>query len=566
MIPATLRRHWPAFAIALLAGGLVALPPFWAKVKFDTPLDDPVNIRAADEFYYFARIRDVLDGRPFSQNPFTGEVSSGLPGQPVFLGEYLTAKTVGLTGLGVVGAGVLLDFVLPMVAVLLAYACLFAVTHQRWLAVFGTTLLFFWFFPGDFGRTVSPQTNFLFWLAAFLLLHALFTQAHSPRRLCVFVISSAAMVGLLAYIYTYYWTFWLVFLGAALLVALVRRDAPYLQRASVVFLGTFLVSLPFIVLLAHAVTRPEYLETVRRIGLIDTHVPSGIAIVVPAAVLLASAYVLVRIGAVPASPTLGFLALGAVAAVASVNQHVITGKNLEFSSHYYMLSVFWFVFFGAHLVSAASSAKGWSRRVGLAAAILTVVLAGFGISESVPPTFSPERIQLRRYVPVMNWINAHISPGEVVLAPLELSNLIPIYASADVFFSPWLRLALASDEEVLDRFAVAARGERWEPDAAVRTVFGVQYLDAALHTAQENRARRLLGLSTKPVDPLPAAVVRRIEERRSAVEPAWPELLVRYRADYIALDRRTGRGTLDADLSVSRVYDQGDFVVYRLRH
>lgn len=562
MTLALLRRHWPAIALAVLAAGLLALPPFWAKFASSSYLHDPLNIRAADEFYYFARIRDVLDGHPFSANPFTGDAAAGISGQPVFLGEYLTAEAIRLTGLDVVSGSAVLDGILPAFAVLLTYACILCVSARRSLSLLGAALLFFWFFPGDFARTVSPQMNFLFWLTLFLLLHALLTRNLRPRLRWGVLAASAVNLGLLAYLYTYHWTFWLVFLGIMLLAALVLRDGGRIRATLGVLAGGLVITLPYLLMLARTASRPEYLETLRRVGLIDSHFPSGIAIVMPAFLLLAAAWFLVRAGAVRSRPTLGFLAAGAVASIVSVNQHVLTGKNLEFSSHYYMLAVFWFVFLAAHLAAAATA--GWGRRLAVPIASAVLALAGYGVWQNVPPQFSAERAQLRRYLPVLGWFGEHARPGEVILAPLELSNLIPIYTSADVFFSPWLRLVVVSDDEVLDRFAIASRGERWEPDAAVRTVFGVQYLDAALHTGQENKVRRLFGLPPKPADSLPASAIRRIEERRAAIERAWPEPLGRYRADFAVLDRRQSKGELLDRLSGTRVYDEGDFVVYRL--
>ncbi|MDP3727774.1 MAG: hypothetical protein Q8R35_04040 [bacterium] len=560
------REHWAVLALAAAIGGLLILPSLWAKFNWGIPLGDPLNIRIADEYYYFARIREVFDGYPLSGDAFTWEHKSGLAGQPVFLGEYLTAQAIRLTGLDVVAGSVVLDAVLPVFAVLLTYACLFAVTASRGLSLLGVAVLFLGFFRGDFARTVSPQLNFLFWLTQFLLLHSLFARDLKPHARTVRTAAAAVNFGLLFYLYTYYWTFWFAFLGIAFIAALLRRDRPSAGLILRIVLGGLVVALPYLIAMARLIAQPAYGETVRRIGMIDSHFPSGIAIVVPAVLLVALTALLVSSRIIRWSPTLAFLTAGALAAMVSVNQHLITGKNLEFSSHYYPLSVFWFTFFSAYLVVSVARHVGRQRVVAILAGVAAAAVAAFGVWQSIPPQFNAERGELRRYLPLFGWLETNSARDEVVFAHLALSNLVPIYTGNNVFFSSLLRLSHLSDVEVLDRFAITMQSEPFQPDAAVRTVFGVQYLDAALHTAQENRVRRLFGLPERPVDPVPAAAVERIRERLDAVRrEGTAASLRRYRVDYLVIDRRHEPAwEVDAGLRAERVYDEGDFVVYRL--
>ena len=561
-----LREHWAALALAAVIGGLLILPSFWAKFNWGIPLGDPLNIRIADEYYYFARIREVFDGYPLSGDAFTWEHKSGLAGQPVFLGEYLTAQAIRLTGLDVVAGSVVLDAVLPVFAVLLTYACLFAVTASRGLSLLGVAVLLLGFFRGDLARTVSPQMNFIFWLSQFFLLHRLATSDLRGRAGALLVALAALNFGLLFYIYPYYWTFYLALFCIAFLFALAGRAYGYAKALAVTVGGGLVVALPYLWLMMRTVSSSAYVEPVRRIGMIDSHFPSGIAIVVPALLLVALTALLVWRRIIRWSPTLAFLAAGTLAAMASVNQHLVTGKNLEFSSHYYPLSVFWFTFFCAYLAVAVARHWGWQRVVSILAGVSAVAVVTFGVWQSIPPKFNAERGELRRYLPLFRWLETNSARDEVVFAHLALSNLVPIYTGNNVFFASFLRLSHLSDAEVLDRFAIAMQSEPFRPDDAVRAVFGMQYLDRALHAAQENRVRRLLGLPERPVDPMPAAAVERIRERLDAVgHEGIAASLRRYRVDYLVIDRRhEPAGEVDAGLRAERVYDEGDFAVYRL--
>ncbi len=564
---AFLRRHWAAGALAVLVGALLILPPLWAKVGLGIDLNDPLNIRIADESYYLARIRDVLDGYPLSGNPYAWEGKTAFPGQPVFLGEYLSAEAIRLTGLGVVAGSVVLDAILPLVAVLLTYACFFAATRVRALSLFGTAVLLFWFFPGDFARTVSPQLNFLFWLTQFLLLHAIFARPPSPRGRAILIAAAAINFGLLFYLYTYYWTFWLAFLGILSVAAFLRRDRSRVAVILKIVFGGLVVALPYLVTMVRILARPEYGDTVRRIGMIDSHFPSGIAIVLPAFLLLGLALLLVWRRVVAWDQHTLFFVVGALASVASVNQHLVTGKNVEFSSHYFMLAAFWFVFFGAYLVQGVVKSFMHPRFSAALAGIATLIIVGYAITQSIPPVMVWERGELRRYFPLMAWLRENTDRDDVVLAPLEMSNFIPVYTANNVLFSSWLRVTFMSDEELLDRFAIQvnADGGSWEPEDGVKGVFGVQYLDAALHTAQENRVRKFIGLAPKPTDPVPAAAVERIRQRVDELGGGrWRTAMARYRVDYAVVDA-AGRTPEGQPFFGEPVYEQGGFSVYQLR-
>ncbi len=552
-----LRRHWVAGALALFIAILIALPPLWGKIRSGVSLNDPVNIRIADEFFYFARIRDVFDGYPLSGNPYTWEGKADPPGQPVFLGEYLTAEAIRLMGLDVVAGNVVLDAILPAAAVLLTYACFLVLTSRRLFAILGTAVLFLFAFPTDFARTVSPQTNFLFWLSEFLILHALLTRDPAPPRRRALILAAAVNFGLLFYIYPYYWMFYAAFFAIAAVGALAMGDGVRARAIGWVAGGGVIVALPYFWMLARAAMRPEYTETLRRIGMIETHFPSGAAIIVPAAVLLWR-------GVLRWEQRMAFLVAGALAAVVSVNQHLLTGRNFEFSSHFYMLALFWFSLFGAYLAGGlAKERTGWSRSLSAAAGALAIALVGYAIASAVPPQYMSARAELRRYLPLFKWLNANTAQDSVIYAPDEISNLAPIYTANNVFFSSWSRVTLMSDREVLDRAALSAYGKPVDAEGSVKEVFGTQYLNIALHTRQENKVRRLLGLEPKPAVMAPPEALAAIRQR-------WAEVRARdlyvqlqpYRVDYVVFDR--ARADSLKPPPGEKLYDQGDFAVWRL--
>lgn len=579
----TLRTHWPAVLLALLAGLVLVMPALVAKVRFGIDFGSPANIRINDESLYFARIRDVIDGYPTIGNPYLFE-HKAKPPSPIFLGEFLVALPIiavqhlaGLTQPSVVAFGAFYDFLLPALLTLLTYACLFAVTRRRWVSVCAAAYLFLGLPSNDFGRVVSPQFNFLFWLSLFLLLYLVFAGEGSARRRNVLSALAAVNFGLLFYLYTYYWTFYLAFLGIFAVWHFIRREHAEGKRALAIAGGGLVVAIPYLLLMLRAWRLPEYAETLRRIGMIDSHFPSGIAIVAMSGLLLAAAAFLIRRGVVALDGKTIFLASGVAAALASVNQHVITGKNLEFSSHYFLLSVFWCMFAAAYLLAAV-----WANEARFRAALAVVVVAvvAFTIALKAPDTvtswFAPpsaEALARERALPVLEWLNTHAAKNDVVYAPGTLSALIPIYTAENVYFAGPAHLSFMSDAEVLDRFVLtnyfrAARDFSVEfARENLQAVFGVYSLDTVGHLAQENRLRAFLGLAPKPIPPLADAEVERILQRARELRSGnFEKELRHYRVDYAVWDRVAEPSAPFGKLSFLKpAAALSDFTIYRVR-
>lgn len=582
------KKHWPALVLAFLFGLMLILPAVAAHLRFNVAFDSPANIRAADEFLYLARIREVLDGHPTIGNAYLWEYKAKPP-SPLFLGEWLLAQPVfafqklsGQAQPQVVAADVLYDFFLPAIAFLLTYACLMAVTSQRGVALFGAAFLFFGLFPGDFARAWSPQLVFPFWLSQFLLTFLVIRDAPPSPQVRYLPWLAAANFGLLFYLYPYYWTFYLAFFAIAAFLFFLRGERPAAKLFGIIAAGGLVLAIPYIVMTVRAAALPEYVETLRRIGMIDSHFPSGLAIVVPAVLLLAVCALAIRLRIISWNRPTIFFVSGVLAAAASVNQHVITGKNLEFSSHYSMLAAFWFVFFAAYLLGSLGE---WvSRRPGMrapamilgrwpavsaAAAVFAVIVFGFRAGPAWFRGSPPEALAMERYGPVLDWVNRNTAPDDVIYAPPELSELIPIYTGANVYFASPARVFFVPDAEVLDRFILSRYYDTFEREFVAenfRSVFGNAAVNAALHAGRENAVRRLLGLELMPVDAVPDAAVERIENRyRELRQGDFERELKRYRVDYLVWDRSVlPDAPFDRLPFLAKRHEEGTFTIYQV--
>lgn len=569
-----LRQHWPAVMLAFLVGLLIVLPALAAKLRFGIPFDHPINIRIDDEFFYFARIRDVIDGNPMLGNAYLAEHKSKPP-SPLFLGEWLLAQPIRLFGGGVVAWGVMYDFFLPAIITLLTYACLYVLTDRRWLSLLGMVFLILGWSPSDFARAVSPQLNFIFWLSQFLLLDGLRRAYEHRTPLGSLAALSAVNFGLLFYLYPYYWTFYLLLL--AFLAAFWWRQGEWpMARALLLVVGGGLVlAVPFFLSTLRAMQLPEYGETLRRISMIDSHFPSGIAIVVPGLAFLALVGVLLRTGIMRWTGRLIFLAAGVLVIMLAVNQHVFTGRNFEFSSHYAPLALFWFTLLGSFVIASTWQRLTAALRPPLAIGMASVVIAMAAWQvRDIGAWFRPPPAEAlatsAQDLELFGWLNRHVEPDAVVYAPPSLSSLIPIYTAANVFFAVPVRLSFVPDAEVLDRFLLNHYAETLDRErvaANERAIYGVQFINAAAHARQGNRLRAIFGFRLKPVDPLPAEAVERVVARSGELGAAdFKGALKRYRVDYLISEAtRSSHPAFAALPFLTEAATVGRFAIYRLR-
>jgi len=571
-MPTSLLRHWPVCILALAASAILILPPVVANIRDGIPFNSPSNILVADEWFYFARIHEVLDGHPLIGNAYLWE-HKAKPPSPVFFGEYLAAQPIRWLGIGVVAGGVLYDAIFPALHILLLYACVLLVCRVRWLAFLGVFFLVGGFSLSDLSRVVSPQLNFLFWLSEFFLLFLLVATFESWRakRRWLLVALAAVNFGLLFYLYTYYAVFFLAFLGLASFLFFAKRMFREARAFVAIAAGGLVIAIPYFVLMARAFRLPEYAETLWRVGMIATHFPSGIAIVVPGALILGCMAFLLHRNILAWDRAAIFFTSGVLAAIVSVNQHVITGKNLEFSSHFFMPAVYWFLFTGVWMVLGVLSRAGNVRRHIAAALVIAVgVFVLFARRDFAPLAGgSLAYAERNRSQELMAWLSRNTERDDVVYAP-NVASGIPIFTEDNVYFSNAARFSFVPTQEIMDRFILSHYFERIDRDfvvANIRSIYGVGFIDQALHARQENRIRRLFGLSSKPVVMIPEELVERVIERaRELRRSDFERELKKYRVDYLVWDTSAPvRDPLVRFAFAEPAGEVGGFRIYRVR-
>ena len=544
MIKTLIKKHRPAVILALILGVLMVLPFFYFETKLGKDFKGILPEIVNDENFYYARIKDVIDGHQFLGNAYLLEHKDELP-QSISLAEYLLAQPLKLFHIGVQRGHLIYNFFLPLLAFILGYIALYLITRSKLKAIIFSSFLFFGLYLFAFIRPVSPQFNFIFWLAQFILLWRLLENPGSKRLLFLNILN----FGLLFYIYPYYWTFYLIFFGILIAVYFWKNRELALKITAIVA-GGLILAMPYFYFNYLSSQLSYYTETLARLGMIYSRFPSGFRIIFwSALVLMVFGWFLWKKIIHFNTKTIFFIS-GILASIIAVNQHLVTGHNIEFSSHYSMGAIFFLVFALAYLVSrynantrmyANDTNKFLYLKLILTIIVLAVVTNGLYKYSNQAFAVSEEGVYIQNYTSVFEWLNKNTAKDSVVYANPDLSGLVPVYTANNIFYVREANLFFISDTEVLDRFILNNFFEDFNKDFIienVRSIYGVRYIDAYGHAVQGNKLRRFLNIEPEPEIYLPEDAIQKALSRAKKLQSGdFIKELKQFRIDYLIWDK-----------------------------
>ncbi len=381
--------------------------------------------------------------------------------------------------------------------------------------------------------------------------------------------------GLLFYIYPYYWTFYLIFFGI-LIAAYFWENREFALKIAAIAAGGLVLAIPYFYLNYLSARLPYYTETLTRISMIYSRFPSGLRIIFWSILGFAIFGWFLWRKIIKWNVKTMFFVSGILASIIAVNQHLITGKNFEFSSHYDMGAMFFLVFSAVYLLSFTNR-----KRIITAAIILIVFLVIFsGLRNYSNQSFAIGEggIYIQNYAPIFDWLNKNTKNDSVVYANNSLSGLIPVYTANNVFYHRNANSFFISDDEVLDRFILNSffsaggeisplwGGEYFNKDFIIentRSVYGNRYVDAYGHAVQGNKLRRFLGLKTEPEIYLPKEAIQRVILRAQELQKNnFLEELKKYRVDYLVWDKNKNPNWRIGKKYFNSVFENNNIVVY----
>ncbi|MDP2638737.1 MAG: hypothetical protein Q8P06_01035 [Candidatus Azambacteria bacterium] len=590
-----IKDHWLAIIVALILGALMVLPFLYFQTKLRNNFKGIFPTIVNDENFYYARVNDVIDGHSFLSNAYLFEHKNGLP-QQLFLAEWLLAQPIKIFKLNINTAHLIYNFLFPAVVFLLTYLALFAISKSRFWSVIFSTFLFFGLYLLSFIRPISPQFNFIFWLTQFIFLWLFIKNSSKLSKSDFFNLFNGLLFlnilnfGLLFYIYPYYWTFYLIFFGL-LVAAYFFTDKALALKILVIAAGGLILAIPYFYLNYLSARLPYYTETLTRLGMIYSRFPSGFRIIFWSILGLAVFSCLLWRKIIVWDVKTIFFISGILASVIAVNQHLITGKNFEFSSHYDMAAMFFLIFAAAYLWRIFEEHRGNSKFLPVILLVIVLALSGNGLRDYSRRVFAvdDDAVYRQNYAPIFDWLNKNTAKDSVIYANVDLSMLVPVYTANNVYYIREANLFFISDAEVLDRFilnnffsakggsqpkadqplagAKSSGGEYFNKDFIVnndRSIYGVRYIDIYGHTVQANKLRRLFGLKPESEIYLPEEAIEKVIMRAEELQKGdFIEELKKFHIDYLIWDKnKNPNWKIDAS-AFKRMFQNGDLIIFK---
>jgi hypothetical protein len=453
-----------ALFLAALFAVVVVLPSVFQRHDEKYPYGGVEILGADQEVYYAARVREVYDGFPSLGNTFYS-APKDLP----YLQPPLPELTIGSIGMLLhvqpVTAFMLSKIIFSFAVFLLAVLLVFTVTGSPWIAIASAVCMLFagsllsapwnvlmFLHPSTaqmdfirFARAVNPQWTVSWFLLATILL-ARWIQSGNRR----FALLTALGATVLMYSYVYAWTLFFAAVGLLTLWYIVRRDWKRVRDLALFWIVTALLCSPYVIHVLQTSHHPWYSESMMRFGLVYRRTPLLFGAWLAAFLVVAAAsYRLWR----SSWPLLPALALGGFVAI---NQHIITSYFVvPHHYHWYFIQPLGSLFAVAAALTIATS---FVKSQGVRTAFVTLLLL-FAITSSIIQQYAGYRslrdvwgpLQLAK--PALSYIGEHFHSGDVVYAvDVGVSNLVPIYSSADMYFAGNANLSLVDPLRIRHQF------------------------------------------------------------------------------------------------------------------
>ncbi len=533
-----LLNNWVILLLAVLIGVASSVPQYMGA-KNSPNFQGIYHGVTDDEIYYEARARDVLDGHPNLANPYIYEHKDGSPMQ-FWLPDYILAKPIGWLGLSVPVGFIIWTGILTALLAVLSYVILYVLTGSKSWSILGMFFANVILSANTFLRLPSPAFNFVFWLLTFL-----FLLLYIKKKEKMYAVLSALSFGLLFHLYPYFWTFFVVLFAVFLVLVFVLKvkDMSY-KTYLVVCLGAFVIGIPYFVSVWQSSNLSVYNESLRRLGMIATHFPSGFLSVGLAVIIICLFLYSYKKEKIVVSELSIFLFSAVLSAVIVINQHLLTGKNLEFSSHYLLGNLYTFVFVGAYVIYSWQNilSSKFKKIFFYIMMFLICVMSVYSVANmiKVEMTYSSYDIYTQNYAGVFDWLSKNAKPDEVVYTNDDIGFFLPIYTSQNVYYSGYGILFFMSGREVEERFIINHYFDNFTPAHIVqnqRMIFGGYYTDEYGHNQSKNKIRRILGL---PQDNSPLVpqeqVIKVLADAVQMQKIDFAKIIKTYRVDYLVWD------------------------------
>ena len=582
--------------VFLVAAFFAVLPYahlYW-KLGYEIPKLPVAVYNDAD--YYFDRMQEVKDGYPFLGNPYFIEHREEVP-PAFFLADWFSAIPL-LLGVPLMTTIALNFFIWSFFFILLAYVLLRVLdVTGRW-SFFGSLVVFSEVYLLMI-RPVSMQVVFPLFLI-FMIAYVVWLKDPESRKKQVALALAAAFT---AYIYTYAWQIVIVALGLTPVLFFVTDRRESIGSFFKVFGMFILASLPLVLYTMKQIAHPLYWETMQRIGLVNTHVPTAAVVYVSIWVVgmfclwgLLSRHNTRHIGLMKIhDAAFPFFAVLGMAMVVVTCSNILSGKDLELPQHIERFIVLWSGFASVYSCYFLSRKYEWQKfsRLALVLGSLCVAVVFVGnihyLSIFGPGVIFDEQYDFERAKKIQGfdaplvWLKENAKEPAVIWADPNgpLRGYVTMMTQHYILFSAGGGLHLVGQDELDERYLVshffALTREDLIDDYHAYGGVGNAYHGWKTHNRKVKLCDLLLlgrlgcecGELTDRETYIGAQYFTDLYERyRFEIKPNINSYLEKYQVAYIIKDNETDRVEFQPMLIVGakQVYNDGRFEIYSLQN
>ncbi|OGH63038.1 MAG: hypothetical protein A2848_02700 [Candidatus Magasanikbacteria bacterium RIFCSPHIGHO2_01_FULL_50_8] len=436
------KKYSIAAALIGVVAGVYALCWYYFTLKIWNGVP-PIFIEDAD--FYFARIKEIVDGNIFFGNPYYLEHRGGVA--PSFtIADWFAAIPLWLTH----------SWTVTLIANTIVWNGLYTwVTYKffdTWnvdrrvsllatVAALSQTYL-------HLQRPVHIQVSAVFFpLVLWVFSHWLLRVKRDAPWCDALTVVLGVVVAVGMYAYTFVGQIGLSLIGLTFVVALVRRHVGMAKQAFAALGIAIVLLLPLIVFLYGVTTNTYYAATM---GMIYSRAPVPIAVTFARVIVVGLLWVLALLWVLherlsDLQKNFLWLTAGSFIAMLIVSfSNVLTGKYLEFGQH---VKQFSFPLAAAVLAIGGAWCVHWRRELwrkkmslavlSLLATVLLVFVARNAYLRNQLRFFNPDEARhAQTYAPPLAFLDRYAAEPSVVLSPFDLSRFVSVLSRHSVAYTP----------------------------------------------------------------------------------------------------------------------------------
>ncbi len=446
-----------------------------------------------DTLYYYSRIREILVGHYFIGNPYILEHTNNLT-TSFFVADWIYAVPF-----------LVLNFFKLSLSTVFAVGGIFS--HIFWMMITGALLHFLY-------RKFEMPEQYVPWATSLSLLSVLFLIIRPVTMAVVFPFFLLFLIALYNwlkkpegklenvllifssvcsfYIYTYLWQ--LVLVAIFLLMFFILLSRKHIRSFSLSLVSILLLSLPVFIYTWKQIHAPFYFETLKRVGLMTTHLVGEAGLLYVALVLLCliAFYFLYKKSQVALHEGLFFGIIFLTLLITGAS-NVVSGKDLEVAVHIGRFTDIFITIFLSYFIWNSYKSKLSYTQAFPIIFILTLYCISLLVTSNAILNFALNKQPHKEYYTApLAALEMMRSGSQVVLADDDFSSYVPVLTHDTVLFSPNAELYLMSDREAEERYLLSRMFASTSQEQIVSDLRKYAGVGNAVHQANvDNRSTRI---------------------------------------------------------------------------